>query len=1021
MQNGLTDHPPRKPIELLAPAGTPEAGYAALHYGADAVYLGLENFSARAAARNFSLPELADITGYAHSLEKPRRIYAAVNTLVLQKEFGAVIDLLAAVAASGVDAVIVQDLGVVFLIRKYFPQLKIHASTQMAIHNKSGVETAAAMGVKRVTLARELTLTEISKIAALKNIETEVFIHGALCYSYSGLCLFSSHLYGRSGNRGRCAYPCREWFEPAMEETAGPEAPALPKTIGLAGRARASRSAVPGFIFSMKDLALGKYVAQLQHSGVTALKIEGRMKSPLYVAAVVNYYRKLLDGSLGPGEENKLAGDIKKIFSRPWTELYIKHRKNRDVIDSKIVGHRGFPAGKVEKILKSGNGHSLRFKTGVAIELHDGLQIDIKGWPRPFGFAVKNMYVHDVNHSIIETACATLRSNEAPSLRSTSPQAVLKRDEGCLSVVAPRRSRIPSPIAARRIDKFCKSNRHVHEKRRVFAAPAGATVEIPLPRDHPIIPLDAVIYSASSQEVKREYKFFQPKAWQYRARQKVDFEIKLDAGGFEVSARTDVLMHDQTCRRWHHPTPSRSHGESGPPSNGGELKTSIARDKSNLIPSREGQGWDIKKHFEVKLQPARDPVQVGAAIEAAFRKLGNTSLQPGNIKINNPAGLFVQVSALNAARRDVTAALEGKILEAQRRYAEKIKIALKAAFPGGSYVKPACQGGGEKRGNFKWSIKTDQPHIFDAFADNDWENIDEVVLECSTGNLPPVVEALGHLAAKVGRSRLRLSLPVIMREWEISPLTKAVTDLITKDWCKWQISNLGGLLFLHSIYMKFPAVPPPVFAKPSMAGKGRSANKVAAGPEALALPSAFESSRGRAAASLPRRLDISADWPLYAMNKAAVEELVMLGVQAFTLSPEDDLENMRALLQVYGPRATVIIYQDTPLMISENYVTQTDNCSYPEKCKFPEISFQSSRGDNIRVINRQCRFFVINNKPYSLAGHFQKLAVAGATSLRVDFMYRRYSSAEALDVWHRLRAGFRLPDSHAANFQRGLE
>ncbi len=258
-------------VELLAPAGDPEAAYAALHYGADAVYLGLRKFSARAKAVNFTADELSEIVAWAHGLSPRRRVFATVNTLVFQHELEGVIDTLATLAELQVDAVIVQDLGVARLARTYFPALELHASTQLAVHGLAGAEALAALGFSRVTLARELTLEEIRTISAKAPVQTEVFIHGALCYSYSGLCLFSSLMRHRSGNRGECTYPCRDVFAP-------PE-----------GGARA----LP---FSMKDLALPDRIEALRGAGVACMKIEGRMKNALYAAVTSNFYRKVLDG-----------------------------------------------------------------------------------------------------------------------------------------------------------------------------------------------------------------------------------------------------------------------------------------------------------------------------------------------------------------------------------------------------------------------------------------------------------------------------------------------------------------------------------------------------------------------------------------------------------------------------------------------------------------------------------------------------------------------------------------------------
>lgn len=194
--------------ELLAPAGNIEAGYAALYYGADAVYLGLSKFSARAGAQNFTFEELDEFCAYAHSIG--RKVFVAVNTILSEKELEDLPQMYAAIDKAKVDALIVQDMGVFYLAKKMLPNVEMHASTQMAVHNLEGAEFLASLGFKRIVLARELTIAEIKKITqAMPDVDFEVFVHGALCYSYSGQCLFSALEYGMSANRGRCVYPCR--------------------------------------------------------------------------------------------------------------------------------------------------------------------------------------------------------------------------------------------------------------------------------------------------------------------------------------------------------------------------------------------------------------------------------------------------------------------------------------------------------------------------------------------------------------------------------------------------------------------------------------------------------------------------------------------------------------------------------------------------------------------------------------------------------------------------------------------
>ncbi len=352
----------KKP-ELLAPAGDLEAGYAALYFGADAVYLGLKSFSARAGATNFTPQELNEFTAYAHHLN--RKVYVTVNTVIQERELDALLQTLDVCSAAHVDGIILQDMGVARVIKESYPELVLHASTQMAVHNKEGALALKKLGFSRVVLARELTQKEIAEIAAIPGLETEAFIHGALCYAYSGLCLFSSMVGGRSANRGKCQYPCRALFQKGDKET---------------------------HCFSMKDMALDEAILKMP---VTSLKIEGRKKKALYVAAVVDYYRQILDtGHADP----KRAENIKQIFSRAWTTFHF-NGKNNEVIDPDFVGHRGLVIGKVEAVL----GRQLCFTPTHPVARYDGLQIDLPNDEKPFGFSVQEM---TINHKSVFEAKA---------------------------------------------------------------------------------------------------------------------------------------------------------------------------------------------------------------------------------------------------------------------------------------------------------------------------------------------------------------------------------------------------------------------------------------------------------------------------------------------------------------------------------------------------------------------------------------------------------------------------------------
>ncbi len=346
-------------VELLSPAGDFETALAAFDAGADAVYCGLADFSARAFAQNLTLEELESLVAFAHDRPDPKKVYVTFNTIVDSGRFDAAIEALARLEDVGPDAVIVQDIGVASAVRRHFPGLELHASTQLVAHNLEGVLALRELGFRRVVLARELSLEEIRLIAsrcgALKTAEDgrpetelECFIHGALCYSISGLCLFGAMERRRSGNRGQCPYCCRQGYE----------------------REDGSQF----YPFSMKDLRLGGDARRLADAGVSSLKIEGRMKSPLYVASTTRYYRQLLGGAVGGARVS--VSDLETVFSRHTTKLYFDGR-GASPVDSGSPGHVGAPTGTVKKVTRDREGNAwLRFHTLRPLEKHDGLQFD---------------------------------------------------------------------------------------------------------------------------------------------------------------------------------------------------------------------------------------------------------------------------------------------------------------------------------------------------------------------------------------------------------------------------------------------------------------------------------------------------------------------------------------------------------------------------------------------------------------------------------------------------------------------
>lgn len=304
-------------VEILAPAGSWESMVAAINAGADAVYMGGSQFGARAYADNPEEDRFLEAIDYAHL--HGRRLYMTVNTLVKDQELDVLGKFLVPYYERGLDAVIVQDLGVLSYIRKRFPDLPIHASTQMTVTGYHGARMLRQMGATRVVTARELSLEELAAIRDEVDIEIESFVHGALCYCYSGQCLLSSLIGGRSGNRGRCAQPCR-----------------LPYDVKRNGSAMGGKD--ERYVMSLKDLCTLDILPDIIEAGVCSLKIEGRMKSPRYTAGVVSIYRKYVDHYLKHGRKGyRVEPDDRKmlleLFDRGgFTDGYYQRHNGRDMV-----------------------------------------------------------------------------------------------------------------------------------------------------------------------------------------------------------------------------------------------------------------------------------------------------------------------------------------------------------------------------------------------------------------------------------------------------------------------------------------------------------------------------------------------------------------------------------------------------------------------------------------------------------------------------------------------------------------
>lgn len=342
--------------ELLAPAGNPEMMHAAIENGADAIYFGLEDFNARMRAGNFSVTELPAMQAELH--QRGMKGYVCLNTLVFPSELDEAARLLLACNGAGADAVLVQDLGVAALAARLTPELPIHASTQMTLTCGEAVEAARALGLRptRVIVARETSLKELDIYRKTTDVELEIFVHGALCVAYSGQCLTSEALGGRSANRGECAQACR-----------------LPYELYVDGKPFDTGAA--RYPLSPKDLSAYEDIDKLIEGGISSLKIEGRLKTPQYVAATVQSYRKAIDQAFGgarPQMDDDTRYKLEMTFSRGFTPGYLREINHQEVVDARFPKKRGVYLGRVKAI----RGESIDIALENPLKPGDGIVFD---------------------------------------------------------------------------------------------------------------------------------------------------------------------------------------------------------------------------------------------------------------------------------------------------------------------------------------------------------------------------------------------------------------------------------------------------------------------------------------------------------------------------------------------------------------------------------------------------------------------------------------------------------------------
>ncbi len=352
-------------MELLAPAGSPACALAAFDAGADAVYAGLSKFNARERGENFTPDIMKKVVDYAHAGNK--KVYLTLNTLLREKELPELLETLDIIDEIAPDGVLIQDLGVLRLARSYYPNLILHGSTQMGFHNSAGLAMAKKLGLARVVLERQTTLEELAAIRKQTDLELEVFVHGSLCCSLSGVCLFSSWLGGWSGNRGKCKQPCRRRY------------------FSKQGN---------GFFFSPQDLCALELLPQLRKIGVQSLKIEGRLRQPDYVTNTVSAYRMMLDCPQDKFDE--LLPDARNLLSkgcgRRWSYGFYTANSTKELIKADAVGAAGLKVGNVEALFDNGFG----FTAAKRVHVGDRLRIQPASGDDGVALTVTRMFVDNI-------------------------------------------------------------------------------------------------------------------------------------------------------------------------------------------------------------------------------------------------------------------------------------------------------------------------------------------------------------------------------------------------------------------------------------------------------------------------------------------------------------------------------------------------------------------------------------------------------------------------------------------------
>ncbi|MCC8166704.1 MAG: U32 family peptidase, partial [Planctomycetes bacterium] len=616
-----------------------------------------------------------------------------------------------------------------------------------------------------------------------------------------------------------------------------------------------------------------------------------RKKTPLYVAATVDYYRKVLDSGLTPDEDDRLQARLQTIFARPWTTLFHHGPHNPDAADTLVVGHRGARVGTVAASVRTPAGPGIRFRTALAIERHDGIQIDIPGEARPYGFPVDALFTVDA------------RGKLAPA----------------------------------------------------FTVPAGSEAAVTVPYDAPDLVPGLPVYQSSSQEVKRSYPFTRPKAGAFLDCVGLAVDVAVAAVPDAGQARITVIATT--------PAPLTAAADSDTSANGQDILSETVT-------------------LDVLASPARDPDGAARVAETAFSRLGGSGFYPDGWSFRNPDRLAIRPGDWNQARRTVTAALTEKRAAAFQTRVEAITTAVLAKRT----AEPVPARADEP---FRWSLAVDDLADVEGFTDNDRMAATDISVTVTDD--PDFPARLDAVAEAFGREKVRLSLPLILRNAAADRLRPLAGHLIGQGYRRWLVPGLGGWELLL-------------------------------------------------AAADGEDLDLRADWTLPCVNHCAADQLFAMGFASATLSPEDEPANWQALLARYPSRLEALVYADLPLFVSAACAHQLigrcgATCSdtapaatggrKEEKecpgsgsggCRQGEMTVRMEKSGPVVVRPYQGGSVVSMEQPYSLAGKLVLLNELGLRAGRVDLRWKRRTATEAVELWRRTRAG-RVEGLHG-NFTR---